>query len=190
MPLRDLILKNRSYRRFDENADLKKSDLIDLVDLARLSPSAANQQQLRFYISDDREMNDFIFSCCSWAGYLLDWDGPKPGERPVAYIIILGNTLFSHHVSIDLGIASQSILLGAVEKGFGGCCIASVQKDKLHAAMEFPEDLEILLVIALGKPKEKIVIEPMPENEDIRYWRDDKGVHHVPKRSLEEILIK
>ncbi|HNX00408.1 MAG TPA: nitroreductase family protein [Candidatus Cloacimonadota bacterium] len=190
MKLRDMILKNRSYRRFEQSEEISKDTLLELVDLARLSPSAANQQQLRFYLSNDPELNDFIYSCCSWAGYLLDWNGPKEGERPSAYIIILGNTLFSHHVSIDLGIASQSILLGAVEKGLGGCCIASVQKDKLTAAIEFPEDLEILLVIALGKPKEKVIIEPMSDPDDVRYWRDKNGDHHVPKRSLNEIIIK
>jgi nitroreductase len=187
--LRDLILKNRSYRRFYEDEKISRDTLLELVDLARLSPSAANQQQLRYYLSNDPENNEFIFSCCSWAGYILDWNGPKKGERPSAYIVIMGNTLFSHHVSIDLGIACQSILLGATEKGLGGCPIASVQKDKLHAEMEFPEDLEILLVIALGKPLEKVIIDPMPEGDDVRYWRDNEGVHHVPKKSLEEIII-
>ncbi len=188
--LKDLVLKNRSYRRFYEDEEITRETLLELVDLARLSPSAANQQQLRYYLSNEQETNDFIFSCCSWAGYILDWSGPKKGERPSAYIVILGNTLFSHHVSIDLGIASQSILLGAVEKGLGGCCIASLQHDKLQMGMEFPEDLEVLLVIALGKPLEKVIIDPMPDGDDIRYWRDKEGVHHVPKKSLNEIIIE
>jgi nitroreductase len=188
--LRDLILKNRSYRRFQEDFPISIDTLKELVDLARLSPSAANQQQLRYFLCSDAPTNEAIFSCCSWAGYLLDWKGPKEGERPSAYIIVLGNTLFSHHVNIDLGIASQSILLGAVEKELGGCCIASVQKDKLHACLDFPEDLDILLVIAIGKPIETIVLDEInDEDDDIRYWRDANDVHHVPKRKLEDIIL-
>jgi nitroreductase len=189
--LRDLVLKNRSYRRFHEEHEISGEILLELVDLARLSPSAANQQQLRFYLSNNPEINEFIFSCCSWAGYILDWSGPKQGERPSAYIVIMGNALFSHHLMIDLGIAAQSILLGAAEKELGGCCIASVEKDLLHETLEFPEDLEILLVIALGKPLEKVVLDTMSEkDEDIRYWRDKEGIHHVPKRSLDDIIVE
>ncbi|HOJ15028.1 MAG TPA: nitroreductase family protein, partial [Deltaproteobacteria bacterium] len=128
--------------------------------------------------------------CLGWAAYLTDWPGPAPGERPSAYIVILGDTVISRNFWCDHGIAAQSILLGAVEKGYGGCMIASIKKQQLMQALGIPERYEILLVIAIGRPAERVTIEPVGPQGDIRYWRDDQGVHHVPKRSLDEIVIE
>jgi len=187
--IRDLILKNRSYRRFYQEVDIKLETLKELVDLARLSPSAANKQPLKYILSCDPKKNTLIFPHLAWAGYLKDWPGPGEGERPSAYIIMLGDTEISQSFSIDLGIATQSILLGAVEKGLGGCNIASVNKEALRKALEIPNRYEILHVIALGKTKETVVIETAGADGDIKYWRDSQGIHHVPKRPLDEIII-
>jgi len=187
--IRDLILKNRSYRRFCQEVDIKLETLKELVDLARLSPSAANKQPLKYILSCDPQKNTLIFPHLAWAGYLKDWPGPDEGERPSAYIIMLGDTKVSQSFSIDLGIATQSILLGAVEKGLGGCNIASVNKEALRKALEIPNRYEILHVIALGKTKETVVIETAGADGDIKYWRDSQGIHHVPKRPLDEIII-
>ena len=130
-----------------------------------------------------------MFPQLSWAGYLKDWGGPAEGERPAAYIVILGDKTVSHSFGCDHGIAAQTILLGATEKGLGGCIIGSVHEEELRKALEIPATCEVLLVIALGKPKEKVVIEPVGPDGDIRYWRDGESTHHVPKRSLEEIII-
>jgi len=186
---KDLILKNRSYRRFYENKKIRISTLRALVGLARLTPSSANLQPLKYFLSSISETNQKIFPCLRWAGYLKDWDGPAKGERPSAYIVILGDTNISKSFGYDAGIAAQSILLGAVEKGFGGCIIGSIDRGKLRMSLEIPQHLEILLVIALGKPKEKVVIETVGENNDIKYWRDKKGIHHVPKRPLKDLII-
>ncbi len=186
-PLADLVKLNRSYRRFDETFEINKQLLLYLVDLARLTPSAANQQPLRYFLSWDLKTNNNIFHHLGWAGYLKNWAGPKEGERPTSYIVIC-----CHKNSVpdcDHGIAAQTILLGAVEKGLGGCIIASIKKQKLKITLGLPEEFEILLVIALGKPVEKVVIEPVKENDDIKYWRDDQLTHHVPKRRLNEIVI-
>lgn len=186
--VRDLILKNRSYRRFYEEVVIEPQMLREFVDLARQTGSAANLQPLKYILSCDPEKNVLIFTHLAWAGYLKDWPGPSEGERPSAYIIILGDTEISQSFGCDHGIAAQSILLAAVERGLAGCMIGSIDRQGLKDALEIPPRYEILLVLALGKPKEKVVIED--GRSDIRYWRDSEGVHHVPKRALDEIIIE
>ena len=190
MQLKELLLKNRSYRRFHGSEKISRETLTGLVELARLSPSGANLQPLKFFLSNTAETNARIFECLAWAGYIKDWEGPQPGERPSAYIIILGDKNIKDPVKHDQGIAAQSILLGAVEQGLGGCIIGSVKREILREKLEIPTHLEILLVLALGRPKEKVILEELPENGDIRYWRDENGVHHVPKRPLSNLIIE
>jgi len=187
--IRDLIIKNRSYRRFYQEAVIERQTLKELVDLARLSPSGANLQPLKYILSCDRQKNASIFPHLAWAGYLKDWPGPSEGQRPSAYIIILGDRQISQSFGCDHGIAAQSILLGAREKDLGGCIIGSVQREGLRKALDIPSGYEILLVLALGKPKETVVIEEARPAGDIKYWRDSEGVHHVPKRPLDDIII-
>jgi nitroreductase len=187
--LRDLILKNRSYRRFHQDVTIERETLRELVDLARLSASASNLQPLKFMLSCDAGKNAKIFACLGWAAYLRDWPGPVEGERPSAYIVILGDKEISQSFGVNHGIAAQSILLGATEKGLGGCIIGSVDKPKLAQALEIPDRYEILLALALGKPKETVVLETVGPEGDIKYWRDSEGAHHVPKRSLDDIII-
>ncbi len=187
--LKKLIIKNRSYRRFFQEVAIKPDTLKELVDYARLSASAANLQPLKYILSCESKKNALIFPHLSWAGYIEDWAGPSEGERPSAYIIILGDTEISKSFGYDPGIAAQSILLRANEIGLGGCIIGSIQRGELHKSLSIPSHYKILLVLALGKPKEKVVIEKTGKNGDIKYWRDSKNVHHVPKRSLDEIVI-
>jgi nitroreductase len=186
--IRDLVYKNRSYRRFYEDEKIERDTLRELVDLARHSAAAGNLQPLKYILSWDVKRNNRIFPHLSWAGYLRDWAGPGKGERPSAYIMILGDRTIVKDFGCDHGIAAQSILLGAVEKGLGGCIIGSVRREKLRRALNIPEQYQVLLVLALGKPKEEVVIEDVGADGDIKYWRDNKGVHHVLKRSLARIL--
>jgi nitroreductase len=186
--IRDLITRNRSYRRFDESQSINRSTLCDLVELATLSPSAANLQPLRYVLVCDRQTNEQVFPHLSWAGYLRDWPGPAEGERPSAYIVMLNDTKTCRSVSSDQGIAAQSILLGAVEKGLGGCIIGSIDRQQLAQVLHIPERYEILLVIALGTPAEKVVVEEV-EGDHIEYWRDSHDVHHVPKRTVEQVIL-
>jgi len=185
----DLIKANRSCRRFDEQHAIATSTLVELVDLARLSASAANLQPLKYVISSALDMNTGIFDCLKWAGYLDAWSGPKSGERPGAYIVILHDTRICKSVDCDHGIASQSILLGAREKGLAGCMIAAINRPKLSSVLGIADHFKILLVLALGKPTEEIVIEPLNDDGDIRYWRSADMIHHVPKRSVEEMIV-
>jgi len=187
--LRDLMLRNRSYRRFHQEVAIELETLRGLVDLARLSASSANKQPLKYILSCDPQKNALIFPHLGWAGYLKDWLGPSEGERPSAYIIVLGDTEINRSFAPDYGIAAQSILLGATEKGLGGCMIATVERQGLSQALGIPPRYEILLVLALGKPKEKVVIEKVLPSGDIKYWRDSEGIHHVPKRALDDIII-
>ena len=193
----DLIKKNRSCRRFYQNHSVDIETLKEIVDLARLSASAGNLQPLSYILSSNPEINARIFSCLGWAGYLKDWPGPEDGERPSAYIIILGDTEKTREFGCDHGIASQSILLGAREKDLAGCIIASVNRKRLRDMLNIAPNYKILLVLAIGKPKEKVVIEKVISDynsgagkvDSIKYWRDENRVHHVPKRSLDDIIL-
>ncbi len=187
--IRDLILKSRSYRRFYQEVAIEPETLRELVDLARLSPAAGNLQPLRYILASEPQQNALIFPHLAWAGYLKDWPGPDEGERPSAYIIILGDREVSRSIDCDHGIAAQSILLGATEKGLGGCIIGSIQRKGLQKALAIPARYEILLVLALGKPREKVIIETVGATGDIKYWRDSDEVHHVPKRPLDDIIM-
>ena len=187
--LADLVLKNRSYRRFYQKHSIDSKTLEDLVNLARLSASGGNVQPLKYILSYDPQKNALIFPHLTWAAFLKDWPGPNDGERPSAYVIILGDKEISQSFACDHGIAAQTILLGATEKGIGGCMIGTIQRENLKTALEIPPRFDILLVLALGKPKERVMIERVDASGNTKYWRDNEGVHHVPKRSLEDIII-
>ena len=188
--IRDLVVKNRSCRRFYQDRPIDEQTLRELVDLARLSASAGNLQSLKYILSCDAEKNAAIFPTLRWAAYLTDWPGPDEGERPAAYIVILGDTKIFENFFCDHGIAAQSILLGAREKGLGGCMHGAVNRNQLSEGLAIPPRYEILLVISLGRPKEEVVLEDIGLDGDfIKYWRDENGIHHVPKRRLDDIII-
>lgn len=189
MQLKDLVLKTRSYRRFDEGSRIEYSTLENLIDLARHSASGANRQPLKYLIYNSPEDCARIFPSLAWAAYLKDWNGPEPGQRPAAYIIILGDKTISEGFGVDHGIAAQSIMLGATEAGFGGCMIGSIKRDQMRDELKITERYEILLVLALGKPAENVIIDEI-RNGDVKYWRDSSNNHHVPKRPLKELILK
>jgi nitroreductase len=189
MNLKELVLKTRSYRRFDEAYKVETSVLENLVDLARFSASGANRQPLKFLIYNAPEECLKVFPYLAWAGYLTEWAGPEKGERPSAYIIILGDKSITEIFGVDHGIAAQSIMLGATEAGLGGCIIASIKRDELCEELSIPDNFEVLLVLALGKPVENVIIEEI-KDDNVKYWRDSNNNHHVPKRSLSELIIK
>jgi nitroreductase len=189
MALQELILRNRSYRRFHEDHPVGTEVLRELVNLARLSSSGANLQSLKYILSSDPVRNALVFAALGWAGYLKEWPGPEEGERPAAYIVMLLDQNISKTPFWDHGIAAQSILLGATERGLGGCMFGNVNKELLRRSLDIGEQYEILQVIAVGKPKEEVRLVPLKEDGDIKYYRDAAGVHYVPKRSLDEIIL-
>ena len=185
----ELVKNSRSRRRFHQDVKVDMETLRQLIELARLTPSARNLQPLKYVLSNTVEKNAGIFSCLSWALDLKGWGGPAEGERPSAYIVILGDTEITKTIGCDHGIAAQTIMMGAVDKGLGGCIMASINRDRLRGLLAIPERYEILLVLALGKPKEQVIVEPVGKSGDIKYWRDSLGVHHVPKRALDDVIV-
>lgn len=187
--IRDLVLKNRSYRRFRQEIPIERKSLEELVDLGRLSASAANLQPLKYVLVNDPELCARVFPTLAWAGYLKEWPGPAEGERPTGYIVMLGDKEVAKAFGCDHGIAAQSILLGAAEKGLGGCMIGSVRREELSQILSIDPRFDILLVLALGVPAETVVVETVGEQGDIRYWRDENDGHHVPKRALKDVIV-
>jgi nitroreductase len=190
MTFKDLVLANRSYRRFDGSHAVPEAALRDLLALARTTPSAANRQPLKYVLSSTPEGNALVFETLAWAAYLPDWKGPGPAERPAAYIVLLLDKGITQAADVDIGIAAQTILLGAVERGLGGCMFASVKREELARRLGLPENLAVALVIALGRPVEKVVLDDLPPGGSIRYWREPDATHHVPKRGLDELIVK
>ena len=187
---KDLVLKNRSYRRFHEDFHLSNEDLYELASLCQIVPSTANSQAIKLLLVNDSNANEKVFHTLGWAGMLKDWNGPEKGERPSCYIIVLNDLSLGRNKSVDVGIICQTILLGATYKGLGGCMLGNIKRTELAEALQIDlEKYSIELVIALGKPKESVVIEPMTPVSGIRYYRDNDQVHHVPKRPLSELIL-
>ena len=188
--IKELVYKNRSFRRFHQNDKISMETLEELVDLARHSACGANLQSLKYILSCVPRTNELIFKRLGWAAYLKDWKGPAEGEKPTAYVVLMGDTSIHKNFFCDHGIACQSMLLGAVEKGLGGCILASINRDELRKDLSIDDKLDILLVLALGRPSEEVSLEYIESGGSIKYWRDENGVHRVPKRPLDEIIIQ
>ncbi|MBQ7265551.1 MAG: nitroreductase family protein [Firmicutes bacterium] len=188
MEFKDIVYNNRSYRRFYESESINMSTLKYLADLARVSPCGANLQKLRYRLSNTPEENQKIFSCLGWAGYYKDWDGPEEGERPTGYIVILSDKDIKGGSALDAGIAAQTIMLAATDKGYRGCMIGNINRQKLFPLLGISEDkYNIELVLALGIPKEEVRI--CEYTDSVKYFRDESDVHNVPKKKLEDILV-
>lgn len=190
--MQEIIARTRSFRRFIEKDRISRDTLYELIDLARLGGSARNGQVWQYMVANEPEICEKIFPFLGWAGYLSDWKGPVEGERPSAYILCFLNRNWlkgpESWAQFDLGIATQNLLLGAMEKRIGGCRIAAFNPN-LASMFKVPSHLELSLVIALGKPRETVIIEECKDDDDIRYWRDENEVHHVPKRSFQSCLL-
>jgi nitroreductase len=187
--IKDLLLSNRSYRRFDNSLKIDSETMETLIDSARLTCSARNAQPLRFIYSINDDVNKQIFSTLSWAGALKNWDGPEEFERPSGYIIVTTKQANIKWTMFDCGAMSQSILMTARENGLGGCILGAVSREKLSEIISLEPENEIMVVIAIGKPIEKVVIEEM-QNDECNYWRDAEKTHHVPKRNLTDLITK
>ena len=190
--LTDLLKKDRSIRRFQQEKPLSRELLESLVDLTRYCASGRNLQPLKYLIVDDSRLCAEVFPLLKWAGYLTDWDGPGDGERPVAYIVQGLDTRLTKNCMCDDGLQLQTLTLGATAHGIGGCIIKAFNAPALEKVLNLPEWFVPTYVLALGFPSESVVIEDMDaDSEDaVKYFRTPDGVHHVPKRSLKDILLK
>lgn len=189
MDFRELVLKNRSYRKFVASKKVDPELLRQLVDLARICPSSKNKQALKYLLLTENEALNFVFGHLKWARYLTNWDGPSKEQQPTAYIVVVLDKSINEQALIDVGIASQTILLGATDMGLGGCIIRSVNAVALSEYFNLPPHYEVMEVIALGYPSEKVQLVDVDDSGSIAYYNDEDGVHYVPKRSLDEIII-
>lgn len=191
MDFLSLVKNSRSYRSFDQNVPVTQETLEYLVECARFAPTGVNLQELKFFLSCDSETNAKIQPLTRWAGKLAGkMTLPPEGHMPTAFIVILTDTAIMPDpakAKTDVGIAAQTILLAAVSIGLGGCMIGSFDKSIL-SVLNLPSSLSPALVIALGKPDEEIILED--KTDSIDYYRNDMGVHVVPKRTKDELIVK
>jgi nitroreductase len=186
--LKDLVLLNRSYRKFYNDKKVSIEQLVSLIDLARTTPSSKNRQPLKYLLVTTPKDVDFVFSHLKWALFLKDWNGPDKSEQPTAYIIMLLDKTLNEQADIDAGIAAQTILLGAVEKQLGGCILRTVNRYAITNYFNLPSTLEIIQVIAIGYPNQKVELTALDKTASVNYY-EEKGIHFVPKRKLEDIII-
>lgn len=189
---KELVKKNRSFRGYDESYRFTKEQLEDYVDTTRYTASSVNMQPLKYFIAYEKEMVDTIQKMTKWARALPDLDLPYIGKRPTGFIVVcqdINISLNTERFMKDVGIVAQTILLQATEEGLGGCMIGNFKKEEVMETLKFDDNLVPLLIIALGKPDEEIVITEIPESGSTNYYRDKEDVHYVPKRSLGDILI-
>ena len=189
---KDLILKNRSYRGYDESRLVSREELLDFVDCARLSASSVNRQPFKYYLACTKGACEKIQPLTGWARALPEKGLPYPGHRPTAFIVICQETEWDADLTryrTDVGIAAQSMLFCAVEKGLGGIMIGNFSPAKISEALALPEHIVPLLIVAFGKPDETVVLTEAAPGENLKYYRDENDVHYVPKRRLEDIVI-
>ncbi len=190
--LKDLIIKNRSYRGYDSGRKVTREELEDMVDCARLSASSVNRQPLKYYLAWEQEEVDRIQALTKWARGLPELTLPHPGKNPAAFIVICQDMLLGDskaRFQKDVGIAAQSILLRAVEMGLGGCMIGNFSPAAIKETLELSPNLEPVLIVAVGKPDEKIVLTEAAPGDSVDYYRDDEDVHYVPKRRLQDVVL-
>lgn len=187
---RELVLKTRSYRRFDQSQAISLETVEGLVDLIRQVASGSNKQPLKYILVADAETNAKLFALTRWAGALPDWPGPAEGKRPTAYVVVLTDTSIRKDAATDMGIAAQTLVLGAMAQGYGACMLGAIDRPGIRALFDIPERYDVSLVVAMGVPGETVVLEPVGEDGETDYYRDENDVHHVPKRSLDEVVLQ
>ncbi len=190
--LRELVEKNRSYRGYDESRKISQEELLELVDMTRFVASGVNLQPLKYFLATEKETVDTIQGLTKWGAALPHLNLPYPGKRPTAFIVICHDTALrpgADSALIELGAMAQTILLGAVERGLGGCMIQNFKPGEMKAALGLGENLEPKLVLGLGKPDEVVKIVPVGADGSMKYYRDENDVHYVPKRDLKDIVI-
>ena len=190
--IKDLVQKNRSYRGYDESRKVTREELVHLVECARLAPSSVNMQPLRYYLIHTQEELDLLQPLTNWARALPEVTLPHPGHCPTGFVVICQDTNLNPSIprfQKDIGIVAQTMLLAAVEMGLGGCMIGNYDAGKVKAALNLAENLAPVLIVAIGKPDETIVLTDVGPNGETNYYRDENDVHYVPKRSLDDLII-
>ena len=189
--IRRLIHDTRSTRRYHAEKPVPMSALRDLINNARLMACARNAQTFRYLPIADKDHCDAIFPHLHWAGYLKDWDGPEPDERPSAYILLLNDDETAPADLVSAGLATAAITITATAWQLSTCIIGACdKKDILASLLPDRPQLSLVHVIAIGYGAETINIEPMVNKNDVKYWRSADGTHPVPKKELDDVIIK
>lgn len=191
--IKELVIRNRSFRGYDHSRKLKREELLELVDCARLTASSVNLQPLKYYIAWEEEEVAAIQALTNWAKGLPEVTLPHPGMEPTGFVVILQDTAISDSLprfQRDCGIVAQTMLLRAVEMGLGGCMIGNFPAGKLKETLRLPAGFAPLLVLAVGKPAEQVVLTEVGDGESTAYYRDENDIHYVPKRRLEDVVVE
>jgi nitroreductase len=182
----ELIKKRRTIRQFKPE-EIPDRVLLKLAEAGRLAPSAANLQPLEFVLVKDPEVRRKIFPCLRWAAYISPAGDPKPGHEPTAYVVILVNTeIRDKGFEYDVGAAAENIILAALAQGLGSCWLISVDRETVRGILAIPDKYRLDSIIALGYPDENPVVEDFAGS--VKYWKDEHGTLHVPKRKLESMV--
>lgn len=188
----DLVKQARSHRGFRQDRKVTRQELEHLVECARFTPAARNDQVLKYYLAEKPETVAAIQPLTKWAGALAELHLPRKGAEPVAYIVIcLDGSLAENPAPYqrDVGIVAQTMLLAAAEMGLNGCMIGSFAAGELREKLGLPEAIKPQLLLALGEGTDRIVMTDVGENGSTTYYRDAEDIHYVPKRTLEQLIL-
>lgn len=188
----DLVKQARSHRGFRQDRKVTRQELEHLVECARFTPAARNDQVLKYYLAEKTETVAAIQPLTKWAGALAELHLPRKGAEPVAYIVIcLDGSLAENSAPYqrDVGIVAQTMLLAAAEMGLNGCMIGSFAAGELREKLGLPETIKPQLLLALGEGTDRIVITDVGEDGSTTYYRDAEDTHYVPKRTLEQLIL-
>ena len=188
----DLVKKNRSYRGYDHSRKVTREELLSMVEAARLCPSSVNRQPLRYFLAYQEETAAAVQAETKWARGLPELRLPHPGKEPAAFIVICQDTDTDSNLSRyqrDVGIVAQTMLLAAVEMDLGGCMIGNFNADSVHRVLNLAQNIRPLLIVAVGKPDEEIILTDAADGKTA-YYRDEKDRHYVPKRPLKDLIIE
>lgn len=181
-----LLRRNRSYRGFDKSCPVTQAQLRRIAEVCTLVPSGRNQQVLRLKLLTRNNGADQMQGLYKLGAALPELHLPFPGTEPEAFIIICSTVDPDKWVHMDVGIAAQSMLLKAVEMGLGGICIGAFNKQALIETFALP--YEPVLMLAIGKPAEKIELLPVHAGEPLKYYREN-GIHYVPKIVANDLIL-
>jgi len=190
--IKELAKKSRSYRGYDQSREITREELLELVDCARYAPSSVNCQPFKYMLINTRDVLEKIQPLTGWAGALPNMKLPHPGKCPKAFILICQETNWDADLNRylrDVGIVAQTMLLAATEHGLGGIMIGNFSPKRIADTLNLPEHIVPMLLVAVGKPDEQIVLTEVEDGESVKYYRDENDVHYVPKRKLADIVF-
>lgn len=142
----DAIQARKSVRAYDSRP-VPKETIDKILESGRLAPSAMNYQPWHFVVVTDPKKRE-VLSEGRYAKFLA--------ESPVV-IVGCANTKKSPKWStVDVTIAMQQMVLAATAEGLGTCWIGSFSEDSVRTLLEVPEEYNIVAMLAVGYPREKL----------------------------------